>query len=188
MRRSNSGIRSVDERKGRTSFMQEDVSRHRTVTTVAGFVLGVAGFAGSTLVMSGPAAAEPPVPPDVWIQCSGFSGQNTSWPHPLTGCISRQGEGSGFTTRTAPGTETVQWNAPFLNGDSFQLTNISSQVVGTGTGCPVDHPVEVNVSGTISATSPGTKQYDGSPVTATICSNQTDFILKPGTLFVIHKK
>jgi hypothetical protein len=87
-----------------------------------------------------------------------------------------------------PGTETVQWNAPFLNGDSFQLSNISSQVVGTGTGCPVDHPVEVNVSGTISATSPGTKQYDGSPVTATICSNQTDFILKPGTLFVIHKK
>jgi hypothetical protein len=176
--------------------MQEHVSRHRiTVTTVASFVLAVAGFAGSTLLMSGPAAAEPPVPPDVWIQCSGFSGPNTSWPHPLTGCISRQGEGSGFTTRTTPGTETVQWNAPFLNGDSFQLINITSQVVGTGTGCPVDndpatvdYPVEVNVSGTISATSPGTKQYDGSPVTATICSNQTDFILKPGTLFVIHKK
>ena len=177
--------------------MQEHVSRHHTVTMMAGFVLGVAGFAGSTLAMSGPAAAEPPVPADIWIQCSGFSGPNTSWPHPLTGCISRQGgpapedvteQGSGFTTRTVPGTETVQWNAPFLNGDSFQLTNIASQRVGTGTGCPVDHPVEVNVSGTISATSPGTKQYDGSPVTATICSGQTDFILKPGTLFVIHKK
>jgi NAD(P)-dependent dehydrogenase (short-subunit alcohol dehydrogenase family) len=31
-------------------------------------------------------------------------------------------------------------------------------------------------------------ENDGSPMTATICSNQTDFILKPGTLFVIHKK
>jgi hypothetical protein len=46
----------------------------------------------------------------------------------------------------------------------------------------------VNVSGTISAGEAATKQYDGSPVTATICSNQTDFILQPGTLFVIHKK
>ena len=168
--------------------MKKYVSRHRLVTNTAGLVLGVAGAVGSTVLMSGPAAAEPPVPSGVWIQCSGFSGPNTSWPHPLTGCISRQGEGSGFTTRTAPGTETVQWNAPFLNGDSFQLTNITSQVVGTGTGCPADHPVEVNVSGTISATEPGTKQYDGSPVTATICRNQTDFILKPGTLFVIRKQ
>jgi hypothetical protein len=72
--------------------MEKHVSRRRTVTMGAGFVLGVAGFAASTLLMSGPAAAEPPVPSDVWIQCSGFSGPNTSWPHPLTGCISRQGE------------------------------------------------------------------------------------------------
>jgi len=144
---------------------------------------------GGAVIISSPAAAEPPAPADVWIQCSGFSGPNTSWPHPLTGCIARgQEEGSGFTQRTAPGTETIHWNAPFLDGASFQLTNITSQVVGTGTGCPADHPVEVNVSGTIVATEPGTKQYDGSPVKATICSNQTDFILKPGTYFTIFKK
>lgn len=150
-------------------------------------VSGAACLAG-TILMSGPASADPPVPPDVWVQCSGFSGPNTAWPHPLTGCLSRQGEGTGETIRTSPGTETIQWNAPFLDGQTWQLTNITSQVVGTGTGCPADHPVEVSVSGTISATEPGTKQYDGSPVTATICSNQTDFILKPGTLFVVHKK
>jgi hypothetical protein len=177
--------------------MQEHVSRHRTVTMVAGFVLGVAGFAGSTLVMIGPAAADPPVPPDVWIQCSGFSGPNTSWPHPLTGCISRQGgpapedvteQGSGFSSKNPPAVETIFWNAPFLGGANFQLTNITSQPVGLSPDCPSTHPVEVNVSGTVSATEPGTKQYDGSPVTATICSGQTGFVLKPGTLFVIHKK
>jgi hypothetical protein len=99
-----------------------------------------------------------------------------------------EASGSGYTQRTQPGTETIIWNAPFLDGTSFELTNITSEVVGPGTGCPSDHPVEVNVSGTISATEPGTKQYDGSPVTATICGNQTDFVLKPGTFFVIHKK
>ena len=152
-------------------------------------MLGALGVVGATLLLSSTAAAEPPVPPDVWIQCSGFSGPNTAWPHPLTGCFARGQElGTGFTQRTAPGTETIVWDAPFLGGASFQLTNIASQVVGTGTGCPATHPVEVNVSGTISASEPGTKQYDGSPVTATICSNQTDFILKPGTFFVIHKK
>src|SRR5215213_1138913 len=84
--------------------------------------------------------------------------------------------GDNLLERTVPG-----WA-------SFRLTNITSQVVGTGTGCPADHPVEVNVSGTISATDPGTKQYDGSPVRATICSNATDFLLKPGTFFTILKK
>jgi hypothetical protein len=138
--------------------------------------------------MSSTAAAEPPVPAGVWIQCSGFSGQSTVWPHPLTGCVARgQEPGTGFTQRTAPGTETIFWDAPFLDGASFQLTNIASQVAGTGTGCPATHTLEVNVSGTISATEPGTKQYDGSLVTAAICSNQKDFILKPDTLFVIHK-
>jgi hypothetical protein len=140
-------------------------------------------------MMSSYAAAEPPVPPNVWIQCSGFSGPNTTWPHPLTGCIARgEEEGSGYTQRTAPGTETIFWNAPFLGGASLRLTNITSQVVGPGTGCLADHPVEVNVSGVISATEPGTKQYDGSPVRATICSNATDFVLKPGTYFTILKK
>jgi hypothetical protein len=139
--------------------------------------------------MSNTAAAEPSVPADAWIQCSRFSGPNTTWPHPLNGCVARgQQSGTGFTQRTAPGTETIFWNAPFLDGASFQLTNIASDVVGTGTGCPASHPVEVNVSGTISAAEPGTEQYDGSPVTATICTNRTDFILKPGTFFVIHKK
>lgn len=164
------------------------VSNRRTMS-VAGLGLSALGVMGSAVVLSGPAAAEPPLPPDVWIQCSGFSGPNTTWPHPLTGCIARgEEEGSGFTQRTAPGTETIFWNAPFLDGASFRLTNITSEVVGTGTGCPADHPVEVNVSGTISATDPGTKQYDGSPVTATICSNATDFLLKPGTFFTILKK
>ncbi len=161
------------------------LSKRRSLS-IAGIGLGALSVLG--VMMSSPAAAEPPVPPDVWIQCSGFSGPNTTWPHPLTGCIARGEEGSGFTQRTAPGTETIFWNAPFLDGASFQLTNITSQVVGTGTGCPADHPVEVNVSGTISATEPGTKQYDGSPVRATICSNATDFVLKPGTLFTIFKK
>jgi hypothetical protein len=157
---------------------------HRAVL-IAGANVGAVVAA---LTMSAPAGAQPPVPGDVWIQCSGFSGPNTAWPHPLTGCTARGEEGSGFTQRTAPGTETIYWNAPFLDGANFQLSNITSQVVGTGTGCPADHPVEVNVSGTISATEPGTKQYDGSPVKATICSNQTDFILKPGTMFTIFKR
>ena len=132
------------------------LSKRRSLS-IAGIGLGALSVLG--VMMSSPAAAEPPVPPDVWIQCSGFSGPNTTWPHPLTGCIARGEEGSGFNTahsarhrddlleRTVPG-----------RGELFQLTNITSQVVGTGTGCPADHPVEVNVSGTISATEPGTKQ------------------------------
>jgi hypothetical protein len=142
------------------------------------------------LVASCPAWADPPVLPNVWIQCSGFSGPNASWPHPLTGCVARgqTKQGSGFTERTVPGTETVFWNAPFLDGASFQLTNISKGAPADGTSCPADHPGRVGVSGTISATDPGTKQYDGSPVQATICANATDFFLAQGSTFTILKK
>jgi hypothetical protein len=128
------------------------------------------------------AAGDPLVPEDVWVQCTGFCGPTTQWPHFLTGCTSRGGEGSGQTDRTAPGTETITWTAPFEGGQSLNLTNIQNQVVGTGTGCPISHPVEVQVSGTLA----DNQQYAGCPVTATICTNDTDFILKPGILFVIH--
>jgi hypothetical protein len=142
------------------------------------------------LVASGPASADPPVPPNAWIQCSGFAGPNASWPHPLTGCVARgqTKQGSGFTQRTVPGTETIFWNAPFLDGASFQLSDISNGAPADGTSCPADHPGRVGVSGTISASDPGTKQYDGSPVQATICANATDFFLAQGSTFTILKK
>lgn len=139
----------------------------------------------STVVTAGQALADPKVPNDVWIQCTAFSGPNTQWPHALSGCTSRSREnGSGQTVRTAPGTETIQWSAPFESGKSFQLVNIANTVVGPSADCPADHPVKANVSGNIEAGG----QYGGSPVTAVICANGTDFLLKPGTLFVIHKK
>ena len=156
------------------------------VAIAAAGTLGVVG----SMVTTAPAGAEPPVPPNVWIQCTGFSGPNTTWPHPLTGCIAR-GEkqpGTGFTQRTVPGTETIFWDAPFLKGTSFQLTNIANGAPAPGTSCPADHPARVGVSGTISATEPGTKQYDGSPVSATICANATDFFLATGSTFTIFKK
>jgi hypothetical protein len=165
-------------------------SRRRSVPLQAAVAaLGALVFVGSTLLTSAPAGAEPPVPLNVWIQCSGFSGPNTTWPHPLTGCIARGEEsGTGFTQRTVPGTETIFWNAPFLKGISFQLTNIANGAPAPGTSCPADHPARVGVSGTILATEPGTKQYDGSPVAATICANATDFFLAQGSLFTIFKK
>jgi len=70
--------------------------------------------------------------------------------------------------------------------DSF--TNIANGAPAPGTSCPADHPARVGVSGTILATEPGTKQYDGSPVAATICANATDFFLAQGSLFTIFKK
>ncbi|RZT19067.1 hypothetical protein EV589_3330 [Mycobacterium sp. BK558] len=144
----------------------------------------------SALAMSPPALAEPPLPPNVWIQCTSFSGPNATFPHPLGGCTAR-GEantGSGFTSRTAPGTETIYFNAPFLKGISLQLTNITNGAPADGTSCPADHPARVGVSGVISATEPGTKQYDGSPVSATICANATDFVLAAGSTFTIYKR
>ena len=158
--------------------------RHRLVprSALLAATLALGSFA-STVIATGPAAGDPRVPNDVWVQCTGFSGPSTQWPHPLTGCTSRSGEGSGQTVRTAPGTETIQWNKPFLGGKSLDLTNITSSVVGVGTGCPATHPVDVSVAGVIGPH----QQFGGSPVTASICTNGNDFILKPGTLFVIHK-
>ena len=104
--------------------------RQRSVAVAA---LGAAGLVGSALSLSAPTGAEPPVPPNVWIQCSSFSGPNNTFPHPLAGCIAR-GElsaGKGYTSRTEPGTETIYFTAPFLNGTSLQLTNITN-------GAPAD--------------------------------------------------
>lgn len=153
-------------------------------------MVGGAGLLGLALSLSATVGAEPPVPPNVWIQCSSFSGPAASWPHPLGGCIARGEEapGSGYTSRTAPGTETIFFNAPFLEGNSVQLTNITSGAPAEGTTCPGSHPGRVGVSGVISATEPGTKQYDGSPVSATICTNGTDFFLATGSTFTIYKK
>jgi hypothetical protein len=160
------------------------VRRTSRLTTV---VLGVAATLGTSLAVSSPALAKPdrPVPKGVRVQCTGFYGPNTQWPHFLTGCTRRNGTtGSGQTVRTVPGTETITWNAPFVNGKSMQLTNItSSQVNPPSGGCPADHPAEVNVSGVIGEGS----KWAGSPVTATICGNAADFLLKPGTYFVIAK-
>ncbi|APE16087.1 hypothetical protein BOH72_13560 [Mycobacterium sp. WY10] len=144
----------------------------------------------AALSLSATAGAEPPVPSNVWIQCSSFSGPNNAFPHPVGGCIARgQNDlGSGYTSRTAPGTETIYFNAPFLKGISLQLTNIANGAPAEGTTCPADHPARIGVSGVISATEPGTKQYDGSPVSATICANATDFLLATGSSFTIYKK
>lgn len=117
------------------------------------------------------------------MQCSGFSGPNTVWPHHLTGCVRQDGSaGSGVTNRTGPVGEMITWTAPFVNGMSMELTGITSTIVSTTSPhCPRDHPVEANVSGTIG---PGSR-WVNSPVSATICGDTTDFALKPGTLFVI---
>jgi len=164
--------------------------RRSPVSIAALTALGAAGVIGSALSTSGTVGAEPSVPPNVWIQCTSFSGSNNAFPHPLSGCIAR-GEkdlGSGYTSRTAPGTETIYFNAPFLNGISLQLTNITNGAPADGTTCPADHPARVGVSGVISATAPGAKQYDGSSVSATICANASDFVLATGSTFTIYKK
>jgi hypothetical protein len=160
-----------------------DVSVPRALARHVGLALALLGLLGSAALMGSPAGADPRVPADVWVQCTGFYGLSTQWPHPLTGCTSRSGEGSGQTLRTAPGTETIQWTKPFEGGKSLDLINITSSPVGFSPACPSDHPVAVNVSGTIAPR----QQYGGSLVTATICVNATDFVLQPGTLFVIHK-
>lgn len=162
----------------------------RQMSVAVAAMLGAAGLVGLALPLSATVGAEPPVPPSVWIQCSSFSGPNNTFPHPLAGCIARgeQGPGSGYTSRTVPGTETIYFTAPFLNGASLQLTNITNGAPADGTSCPADHPARVGVSGVISASEPGTKQYDGSPVSATICANATDFILATGSTFTIYKK
>lgn len=152
--------------------------------SAAGALFGVAAVLGSGLLASAPAHADPRVPKNVWIQCASFSGPNTAWPHPLSGCTSRSKEnGSGQTFRTGPGTERIQWFAPFESGKSFDLVNIQNTVLGPSPDCPADHPVKAAVSGNLAAQG----QYGGSPVSATICANATDFLLQPGTLFVIHK-
>jgi hypothetical protein len=76
-------------------------TRRRAAAAIA----GGAALLGSGL-LSATAGAEPPVSPNVWIQCTGFSGPTATFPHPLEGCIARgeQGSGSGYTSRTAPGT------------------------------------------------------------------------------------
>lgn len=151
----------------------------RAVIAVA--VLGLLGSA-----LAAPASAGPkPVPKGVRIQCSGFYGPNTVWPHYLTGCVRENGTtGSGQTNRTGPGTEMITWGLPFVNGKSMDLVGIASTIVNVSSpACPVDHPVEANVSGTIGTGS----KWANSPVTATICGNATDFALKPGTFFVIGK-
>jgi hypothetical protein len=70
----------------------------------------------------------------------------------------------------------------------MQLTNISPGAPAEGTSCPADYPARFSVSGVISATEPGTKKYDGSPVSATLCGNGTDFFLATGSMFTIFKK
>jgi hypothetical protein len=163
----------------------------RRATLAATSIIGAMGLFASAMLVSAPAGAEPPVPPNVWVQCSSFSGPNLTFPHPLGGCIARgeKDPGTGFSSRTAPGTETLFFNAPFLKGISLQLTNITNGAPAEGTTCPPDHPGQlVGVSGVISATEPGTKQYDGSPVSATICANATDFVLATGSTFTIFKK
>jgi hypothetical protein len=153
----------------------------RGIGLAACAVVGAA--VGTSLAVSAPAGAQPQVADNVWIQCTEFSGPNTQWPHPLTGCSSRSGSGGGQTFRVAPGTEEIQFSKPFEGGKTLQLTNITNTVVGPSPDCPEDHPVKANVAGVIGPKGP----YAGSPVSATICADATDFILQPKTLFVISR-
>lgn len=158
---------------------------------IGGIALGAIGLASSAVLMSTPAGADPKLPSNVWIQCGQFFGPVATFPHHLTNCVSRQGQaksGEGQTVGTGPGTETLEWFAPFQKGESLPAINITSQPVDPPTGgCPDHHPVEVNVSAEIG---PGANNLSGSPVRATICLNETltDFVLKPGTFFTIFKK
>lgn len=163
-------------------------SVYRCGSHAAALGLGAVCVAGSAVLMSATAGAEPPVPPNVALQCSVFYGPNQTFPHPLENCVAARGTTGGFTQRESLGTERIIFNQGFLAGQSVTLTNVQSTVLGPSPDCPADHPVKVDVSGTIAATEPGTKQYDGSPVKATICSNATDFVLQPGTLFTVYKK
>lgn len=157
----------------------------RTTVEGAALVASLAAVVGASLLASSPAMAAPkPVPKGVRIQCGGFSGPNAQWPHFITDCTRRNGTtGTGQSNRTAPGTETITWDAPFVKGRSMQLTNITNSPVSPPSGvCPADHPGEVNVAGVI-----GDTKWAGSAVSATICANANDFLLKPGTYFVIGK-
>jgi hypothetical protein len=169
-------------------------SSKRFVTAVA--ALGGVGVTGSAVLLSANAAADPNVPNDVWVQCSEFTGpavpQNQAAIDQLAGCSSRSGDGgSGIINRPANGggSETLQFNGPFEGGKSIQLTGTTSKVVAGAPGlpastvCPADHPVQVQVSGTVAPRQP----YAGSPVSATICTNGRDFIEAPGTFFTIQK-
>ncbi|MDZ7882629.1 MAG: hypothetical protein U5N53_06805 [Mycobacterium sp.] len=149
----------------------------------AALVVAAIGSVGSSLVA--PASADPALPKGVRVQCSGFYGPNTVWPHYLTGCVRRNGTtGTGQTNRIAPGSERITWDKPFVKGKSMDLVGIASTIVSySSPACPADHPVEANVSGTIGTGS----KWANSPVTATICGNATDFALKPGSYFVIGK-
>ena len=161
--------------------MSELKSVRRSSALVAGAVVVLSAVSAQ---VAAPVHADPRVPKDVWIQCTSFSGANAQWPHPLAGCTSRSKEnGAGQTVRVGPGTETIQWFAPFESGKSFDLINIANTVVGPSPDCPADHPVMARVSGSIAESG----QYGGSRVSATICANATDFLLQPGTFFVIHK-
>src|SRR6478672_8258807 len=98
----------------------------------AALAVGLAAAIGSSLLASSPAMAKPdrPVPKGVRVQCSGFAGPNAQWPHLLTGCTRRNGTtGTGQTNRTAPGTETITWDAPFVKGKGMQLTNVTNSPV-----------------------------------------------------------
>lgn len=163
-------------------------SNRRARVGGAAAALAAAGFVSSAVLTSAPAAAQPPVPPNVAFQCSVFKGPNQTWPHPLQNCVAARGTTGGYTQREAPGLERIVFDQGFLAGSTVQLTNIQNTVLGPSPDCPADHPVKANVSGVISATDPGTKQYDGSPVSATICANATDFFLQPGTVFTVFKK
>lgn len=165
--------------------MQQHLTRWNSLRGVV-VALGLAAMVGGSVLAATPALAKPdrPVPKGVRVQCGGFYGPSGQWPHFLTGCTRRNGTtGVGVTNRTAPGTETITWTAPFVKGKSMELTNIANSPVNPPSGvCPADHPAEFNVSGVIGGT-----KWAGSPVTATICANATDFLLKPGSYFVIGK-
>lgn len=163
------------------------LSSLRSASLGAALALGAVGLVGSTVLMSGPAVATPPTwPKGVRVQCTEFYGPNTAFPHFLKGCTRRNGDTGLGQTEKLNGIETLIWYLPFVNGRTMQLVNINNQPVGPDSACitPKDqtHPVAVNVSGTIKYT-----RWEGSSVTATICVNGTDFVLKPNSYFVISK-
>ena len=147
-------------------------------------VAGTAGVLASGLFAAAPASAQPRVPDDVWVQCSGFTaGPGSAFPHPLTGCVSRSGTGSGFTDRST-GTETIFWNQPFEGGKSLTLVNPRQTAPEEGTTCPEGTRVRIGVAGEIGPR----QQYAGSPITATICVQPDgSYFLATGSLWTIRK-
>jgi hypothetical protein len=161
----------------------EHLSSRRCVSLAAGLVLGAVGI-GSTVLLSGPAGADPKVPTDVWVQCTGFTSEpGFAFPHPLTGCTSRSGTGSGRTDNSS-GTETIYWDKPFEGGKSLRLANPGTAPAEPGTTCP-EGQTKQGVSGQIAPQQP----LAGSPVTATICIDFETFSFKlaEGSLWTIHK-